>query len=31
VAKAMDRSPERIRKVAMRLGVSLKSSSDKQK
>jgi hypothetical protein len=27
VAKAMNRSPERIRKTAMRLGVSLKAGS----
>jgi predicted transcriptional regulator len=27
IAKAMDRSPERIRKRAMRLGVSIKSQA----
>lgn len=27
IAKAMDRSPDRIRKVAMRLGVSIKSQT----
>jgi hypothetical protein len=27
IAKAMDRSPDRIRKVAMRLGLSIKSNS----
>lgn len=31
VAKAMNRSPELIRKVAMRLGVSLKPKSTKEK
>jgi hypothetical protein len=31
IAKAMDRSPERIRKVAIRLGVSIKSRTPKKK
>jgi hypothetical protein len=31
IAKAMDRSPERIRKVAVRLGVSLKSQTTTKK
>jgi len=31
IAKVMDRSPDRIRKVAMRLGVSVKSTQRKGK
>jgi hypothetical protein len=31
VTTVMSRSPERIRKVAMRLGVSFKSESNKEK
>ena len=31
IAKAMDRSPDRIRKVAMRLGVSIKSQTTTKK
>jgi hypothetical protein len=30
IAKAMDRSPDRIRKIAMRLGISIKSQTPKQ-
>jgi hypothetical protein len=30
IAKAMDRSPDRIRKVAIRLGVSIKSEITKK-
>ena len=30
VAKAMDRSPDRIRKVAMKLGVSFKPKATKK-
>jgi len=31
IAKAMDRSPDRIRKVAMRLGVLIKSQTTTKK
>jgi hypothetical protein len=30
IAKAMNRTPDRIRKVAMRLGVSVKSNAPKK-